>query len=365
LIVASDGSNPNPTSNSDALRPEIENVNASVKSTVLAQGFQAISNSWSVLGQSFLQLRDGATNTVSQSISAVNSMGQGVLNTTGLARWLSLSAQAAGDRKYDERHFFLVPYALALDGYSVATIRVLPKDVAPINDLPKRRFIHLANLESEAMLRKLLVDQSALLAKNNSSKTTNSGMGQSLVGIADQLDQLDSQLFYGALALGTVIAVINPIAGAIVAAKALAPSVIATLAKYGLRAAGSSLEATAIEGKVRAAQNDVIKQFSGSDVVRVINPMLCKLAMAIRTEDSEFDPIFGSHLDPAYGEAESKISDSKYDPISIQAILSLYDEVINQEHLHALARLGTEDIRWLRFLKTKGSPPEGGTPTEI
>lgn len=351
--MGSDGSNLNPNSTSEVLSPEIKPADAPIKSTVLAQGFQAISNSWSVLGQSFLQLRDGATNTVSQSLSAVNSMGQGVLNTTGLARWLSLSAQAEGDRKYDERHFFLVPYALAQDGYSVATIRVLPKDVAPINDLPKRRFIHLANLESEAMLRKLLVDQSALLAKNDSSKTTNSGMGQSLVGIADQLDQIDSQLFYGALALGTVIAVINPIAGAIVAAKALGPSVIATLAKYGLRAAGSSLEATAIEGKVRAAQNDVIKQFSGSEVVRVVNPILRKLAIAIRTEDSEFDPVFSSPLESAAGETASNTGDNKYEQISIQAILSLYDEVIDQEHLHGLARLGPEDIRWLRYLRTK------------
>jgi hypothetical protein len=353
LIVANDGSNPNPTANSDALPAEIERPAPPVKSTVLSQGFHVISNSWSILGQTFLQLRDGATNTVSQSLSAVNSMGQGMFNTTGLARWLSLSAQTDGDRKYDERHFFLVPYALALDGYSVATIRVLPKDVAPINDLPKRRFIHLANLESEAMLRKLLVDQSAHLAKNESSQTTNSGMGQSLVGIADQLDQIDSQLFYGALALGAVIAVINPIAGAIVAAKALAPSVIATLAKYGLRAAGSSLEATAIEGKVRAAQNDVIKQFSGSEVVRVINPMLRKLAIAMRTDDSEFDPVFGSHLDTTVGEAESNKTDNQYDQISIQAILSLYDEVIDQEHLHGLARLGPEDIRWLRYLRSK------------
>ena len=351
--MASDGKSPNPIPTSDALPSETEHAAPPVKSTVLAQGLQAISSSWSILGQSFLQLRDGATNTVSQSLSAVNSMGLGMLNTTGLARWLSLSAQTDEDRKYDERHFFLVPYALALDGYSVATIRVLPKDVAPINDLPKRRFIHLANLESEAMLRKLLVDQSALLAKNESSQTTNSGMGQSLVGIADQLDQIDSQLFYGALALGTAIAVINPIAGAIVAAKALAPSVIATLAKYGLRAAGSSLEATAIESKVRAAQNDVIKQFSGSEVVRVINPTLRKLAIAIRTEDSEFDPVFGAHLDHEEVEAESKMGDNPYDQISIQAILSLYDEVIDQEHLHGLAGLGPEDIRWLRYLRTK------------
>jgi len=50
--------------------------------------------------------------------------------------------------------------------------------------------------------------------------------------------------------------------------------------------------------------------------------------------------------------AELKDADDKYETISIQAILSLYDEVIDQDYLHAPARLGPEDIRWLRFLRS-------------
>ena len=308
------------------------------------------SSSWSIVGKAISQIGDGSVQLVSQSASALGSMGQGVLATTGLTRWLSLSATTTEGQQFDDKHFFLVPYAPAKEGFSFATIRALPPDVAPVNDLPKRRFIHLPNAASRAMLTSLIAEHAKATSRKEASTAGTSSVNQSLTGIADQLDQIDSQLFYGALALGTVVALINPLAGAVVAAKALAPSAIATLAKYGLRRAGSSFEASAIESKVRIAEAEVLKQFSHATTREIVNPMLAKLSLAIRTDELEFDPLF-EELPMMAEEKELPITKDECQQLTAQAILNVYAETLSNSFLQEKARLGPEDLRWLRSLQ--------------
>lgn len=334
--------------------PEIPEPNDSASNKSLSKnlviGREILSGSWTLVGRTIAQVRDGSAQVVSQSVSTIGSLGHSFLATTGMTRWLSMSARSDVDKQFDDKHFFLVPFALAPEGYAFATIRVLPADVAPLNDLPKRRFIHLPNAASRSMLVQLVVERTARDSRLETSTQNVSSVNQTLVGLADQLDQIDSKLFYGALALGTVVALINPVAGAVVAAKALAPSVLATLAKYGLRSVGNSLEASAIESKVNAAEADVLRQFSKGQTTEVINPILAKLSLAIRTNEQEFDPLFDEQRSDSGELANAELPERSWNKLTAQAITSVYSDVLSNESMHWKARLGPEDVRWLRTL---------------
>jgi hypothetical protein len=50
-----------------------------------------------------------------------------------------------GNSRYDEKHYFLIPYRLSEINYTFYSMRVLPYGVPPINDLPKKRIFHFPN----------------------------------------------------------------------------------------------------------------------------------------------------------------------------------------------------------------------------
>jgi len=74
-------------------------------------------------------------------------------------RLFGSTATSNGDQKFDERHYFLVPDSRNDDGYSLVVTRCLPDGVPLINDLPKRRVLHLPSIDAEVMLRLLWIRQ--------------------------------------------------------------------------------------------------------------------------------------------------------------------------------------------------------------
>ncbi len=78
--------------------------------------------------------------------------GQGVgyvMQMVGGLRLFGSTQSLSADQAFDERHYFLVPDPRCEDGYSLVVTRCLPEGVPPINDLPKRRILHLPHPESK------------------------------------------------------------------------------------------------------------------------------------------------------------------------------------------------------------------------
>ena len=106
----------------------------------LEQGKQALSNA-----------TDTVTNKVTSEFKNGLSIVKEVVN--GLPVFASLEQSATYQTEYDEKHYFVIPYRLSETGFSLHTIRCLPKNVHELNDLPKRRVFHFANEYAEGTLK--------------------------------------------------------------------------------------------------------------------------------------------------------------------------------------------------------------------
>ena len=82
------------------------------------------------------------------------------------------------------------------------------------------------------------------------------------------------------LLLGGLVTLINPLAGAAVAANALIPSVGLIASKYGLKIASGTATNLDMARKIKRAEKDVVKQFKAANTAQVINPLLVQLARA-------------------------------------------------------------------------------------
>lgn len=295
----------------------------------------------------FKQIGDFSYNAVS---SGWEIAGNGIAYVTkgSGSLWLFGSTSASlVSSKYDERHYFLVPDKRAADGYSIAIIRSLPEGVPPINDLPKRRIMHLPNQDSEAMLRNLLIKQAQAeeLAKPNSSKT----LADRAKEIADAIDALDEKVFGGILLIGGLVALFNPLAGAAIAAKSLLPSLGLFASKYGLRIAQESLTQADLQKKARSAEKEVLNQFRDSHVVVHSNPILSILERALRTTEDQFDPLLAIHEQLQ----QDLTSDQKYWlTLASQAVVTTYAPILGNSGTSENVNMAAEDIRFLKFLKS-------------
>jgi hypothetical protein len=98
-----------------------------------------------------------------------------VTELVGSLRLFGSTTVSDPEQKFDERHYLLVPDKRSEDGYSLVVTRCLPDGVPPINELPKRRVLHLPSIDAEAMLRSLLIRQAQ--AEELSKPTQGKSMG--------------------------------------------------------------------------------------------------------------------------------------------------------------------------------------------
>lgn len=171
----------------------------------------------------------------------------------------------------DEKHYFLLPDETAEFGHALLILRCLPDGVPPVNDLAKRRLLHLPDRDALPMLRHLVMQDAR-------EQVSGDGAGRSLPAsidaLADEIDAVDHKVFGGALAIGGLVALVNPLAGAAIAANAMVPSVGLIVAKYGLRTASQSLTNMDMAREIRRAEKDVVRQFKSADTVALVNPVL-------------------------------------------------------------------------------------------
>lgn len=260
----------------------------------------------------------------------------------GLPVFVSLERGQSTSTKYDEKHYFVIPYHLSESGFLLHTMRSLPQDALEVNDLPKRRVFHFPNEHYEGTLRKYMLSAARNMAYESSMEDIST-----IEKLADEIDSLDSKLTYGMLFVGGVAAIFNPLIGAGIAAKALLPSISGSLAKYGLKPLGEKATKAQVEKKAKEAESHVLKQFSESTTLKVVNPILNELEFALRTTEDVHDPL----SDPNLADAPIKeLNDGDWRNLTELAICHVYKDVIKDKSKHQDARLGPEDIRWLEVL---------------
>ena len=273
--------------------------------------------------------------------TAAGSFGQGLgyaRQSLGLT-WL-LGSNEVSTSQADEKHYFLIPFRQAESGYLLYSMRCLPDGVPPINDLPKKRIFHLPNEHSSQMIERLLCDEAASTAR---ASAANSPTASRLADLADRIDELDSKAFNGALLIGGLVALANPVAGGMLAAKAMIPSVGLLLAKYGLKTAGETLDERSLNGQIKAAEKRVLQEFHGRTAAQVTDPLLDQLDRALRTDALTCDPLVETAID---GDNTEEFR------LTATAITNAYEDTLADRSTWPAASLGPEDVRWLQLLKT-------------
>jgi hypothetical protein len=284
-------------------------------------------------------ISDGAEKLKSEIDSGMTTM-QSMVNN--LPIFMSVEKDLPVKQIYDEKHYFVIPYHLAESGFSLHTMRSLPDDAPLVNDLPKRRIFHFPNEYYESSLRVYMVN-----AAKNMSEDMGSQKPSSLESLANDIDALDSKLTFGMLLVGGIAAFFNPIVGAGIALKAVTPGVTGLLNKYGLKPMGKKMTHSQIEKQKEEAEEKVLQQFSDANTLKVINPILTELEYALRTNEDQHDPM----LDPKLESADiPQLDNDNWRMLTERAVFHVYKKVIDDPTQYQQAKLGPEDIRWLKLM---------------
>ncbi len=282
--------------------------------------------------------------TVSGTLTTKVSEGISLFSQTvsGLQVFASSERSAQFETEYDEKHYFVIPLNLSDTGFALHTMRCLPESALEINSLPKRRVFHFPNEHYESALREHLVKAAQDLAIENTSTSKSS-----LETLANDIDSLENKLTYGMLLIGGVAAVFNPIVGVGIAAKAVTPGVVGLMTKYGLRPLGAKMSTSSIEKSIKDAEKDVLRQFTESTTLRVTNPILQELELALRTNQDEHDPLIDPNLSNG---SIPELNNERWRDLTERAMWHVYRDLYKDPSKHKQANLGPEDIRWFHTL---------------
>ena len=92
----------------------------------------------------------------------------------GLPILVSMERGDAVSTRYDEKHYFIIPYHLSETGFILHTMRSLPENALEVNDLPKRRVFHFPNESYEGTLRKYMLRAARNMAYESHSENRSS-----------------------------------------------------------------------------------------------------------------------------------------------------------------------------------------------
>ena len=91
----------------------------------------------------------------------------------------------------------------------------------------------------------------------------------------------------------------------------------------------------------------MLGQFSESTTLKVVNPILHELEFALRTSEVEHDPLHDPNLANA---CLPELNSEHWRNLTETAVCHVYRDILATPALHAKARLGPEDSRWLQVL---------------
>ena len=181
--------------------------------------------------------------------------------------------------KFDEKHYFLIPDLSSEYEYSLYIMRCLPDGVPPLNDLPKQRILHLPDQSAMPTVHAILKADARKSAKRSQQ---DNAISNKIDEVVDAIDRIDGKAFQGVLLIGGLVALVNPLAGATVAAKAIVPSIGSYVSKLGLSLASDTVSNIDLSNKLKSAEKEVLKQFKGSSTIEVINPVLLEFDAAVK-----------------------------------------------------------------------------------
>ena len=296
------------------------------------------------------QAKDISYSAFAQATGAVGA-GVGYVQSNLPRSWLFVSTESSSSyetAKVDEKHYFLIPDRRTSERYSLYTMRCLPDGVPPINSLPKHRIFHLPNPHALPTIEHLLAVDARDAALANSPKPgASASLGNRLSNLADQIDHLDNKLFNGVLLIGGLVALVNPVAGAAIAFKAMLPSVGLMLSKFGLKYVGETLTSRELAAKVKNAEREVLQQFQGAGTESIVNPLLAQFDKALDTDESEYDPLLD--FDSQTMDFGSK-DRQRFFELTCQALANTYQQVLVRDQETKAAKLGDEDVRFLKVI---------------
>ncbi len=223
--------------------------------------------------------------TLFSSVTGTLDTGVGLLRSTigGIPFFGKNAVSNSYDHEqYDERHYFLIPDPDDPEKFSFCITRCLPKGVPPINDLEKRRLLHLPSEHGLPMLRTLLLQEAEHSIREEAEEP--GAILKSLNDLLDEVDKHDEKAFAGLLLIGGLVALANPLAGAAVAANAAVPAIATIVSKYGLKLANKKRTNMEIARNIKKAEKDLKKQFRAAGTSMVINPILLNFGHSITIE---------------------------------------------------------------------------------
>ena len=249
-----------------------------ILSKIKAPDFSSVLNPAAGLGETLLSGVSGAFDKVTGTFDT----GVGVLKSSlgGIPFFGATATSKFYDHtQFDEKHYFLIPDVGSDDGYSLYVMRSLPEGVPPINDLKKRRLLHLPSKGALPMLEHIVIKDARDRASTDA--VSDNFISTNLDSLINEIDKVDGKVFGGVLLLGGLVALANPLAGAAVAMKAAVPSIGLLVSKYGLKVVSKTATNMDIAQQIKRAEKEVKTQFKSAKTVSVINPLL--LHMGTRT----------------------------------------------------------------------------------
>lgn len=167
-----------------------------------------------------------------ESISSLGSSIVAPFRGRNLLASMRALVPAGSGRAVDETHYLLVP---TVDGgHSVFVKRVLPEARAATTTV---RIFHVSHPEADRhLLEQQLLEQHLLPTPPLPESESESPLADALDKLADDVDDQTRKVTGGLLVIGGTVAVlVNPLAGAAIAAKALVPAL-------GIKAASSAAD---------------------------------------------------------------------------------------------------------------------------
>ena len=242
----------------------------------------------------------------------------------------------------DETHYFLVPYRLSKCGYALYIQRLLPVGVGPENALPKARVFHLPADGTLDTLEKLVADE--LAEKHRENIDFSAPLADRLDLIADEIDKQSNLVTGGLVVIGGVVAVINPLLGVGIAAKAILPTLGSKLSKHGINHVSDWLRKRKVDKKEKEANELASQEIKKIEPEVTVDATLALLEESISNQDPANDPQmkFAEFLETP--EETLKVM------VTARAITDVYRSSITDKESHSSANLHPADIDWLKSL---------------
>jgi hypothetical protein len=200
----------------------------------------------------------------------------------------ALTTSAVEHLERDETHYLCVPLPGPGREAAIYTKRILPPGVGATNALPKARIFHLPDETGrELMEQKLVAD---LVRGRLDPEAGRSDMADTLERVADRLDKETNRISGGLVLIGGAVALMNPLLGVGIAAKALLPSLGSKASKAGVEYVGKKMREWNASSAEERLRKGATREVGALKPTLYANPVLRCLEAVVTNPRPEFDP---------------------------------------------------------------------------